>query len=237
MKLSEIRTKFVQFSGRYDLVNSDDSDNGADFFINAGQRFLDRRIDFKKSDGKVFKKLATDSWYIALQGCRTIETVWASDDEERWQLEKKDMIWLHEEYADLISDTTSKDPLYYSPTTIRGVDIKDMNNLGTLFNYAMKEGAMEDYSGLIVLPPPDQAMVFEIWGKFYTNELKDDDDESYWSVVVPETLIAGALYRLEIFYRNTTGANDWLGAIDVDLLDIDKDSVQEVSENIDQLEG
>ena len=40
MNLLQIRTKFVQLSGRYDLVvdaaGGDYSDNGADFFINAG---------------------------------------------------------------------------------------------------------------------------------------------------------------------------------------------------------
>jgi hypothetical protein len=237
MKLSEIRTHFIKFSGRYDLENSDNSDNGANFFINAGQRFLDRRIDFRKTDGKVYRKVATDSWYLTVQNCRTIEHIWASDDEERWELEMKSLLWLNNEYADVTSDTTSKDPLYWAPSNIRGVDTVDMNNLGTFFNLAMKEAANEDYTGIVFLPPPDEAMVLEIWGKFYTPELKDDDDESYWSVVVPETLIQAALYRLEIFYRNTSGANDWLSAIEVDLLDIDKDKVQEDTENVDQLEG
>ena len=97
MNLLEVRTQFVKLSGRDDLINEDDSDNGADFFINSGQRFLDRRIDFRKSIGRVFKPLAVDSWYIQFEGCRSIEKVWANNSEERWELERKDLYWLHKD--------------------------------------------------------------------------------------------------------------------------------------------
>ena len=47
MNLLEIRTKFRSISGRYDLVNSDYSDNGANFFIEEGRKWLDSKVDKK----------------------------------------------------------------------------------------------------------------------------------------------------------------------------------------------
>lgn len=237
MILSEIREKFVQFSGRKDLVNSDDSDNGANFFINAGQRTLDRKIDFKKSSGRLYEELSASSWYFKFDGCRSLDQVWVNDSEERWQLERKDLDWLHNKYPDLISDTDEGDPLYWAPASLRGMDITDIIAQGTFFNYALAEAANEEYSGLVILPVPDVAVVVELWGKFYSPELTSDASESYWSVVVPETLIMAALFRLEIMYRNTEGANDWAAAIDADLRDIDKDTVHEENFNVDQMEN
>jgi hypothetical protein len=237
MNLGEVRAQFVIFSGRDDLANANGSDNGADFFINSGQRFLDRRIDFRKSDGRFFEELVADSWYFKMQNCRTIETVWCNDNEERWELERKDFIWLHNEYPDLISDTDTGDPLYWTPAKLRGIDIGDIDNQGAFFNYVLAEATNEDYHGLVILPPPDVSVVIEVLGKFYSPELSADADESYWSVVVPETLLMAALYRLELFYRNTEGAKDWLAGIDLDLVDIDKDSVAEENANSDQMEG
>jgi len=237
MNLGEVREKFVQFSGRYDLITALDADNGANFFINAGQRFLDRRIDFRKSDGSFFEELTANSWYFKMQNCRTIEKVWINDDEDRWALDRKELLWLHKEFPALISETDAGDPLYWSPAKLRGIDIADIAAQGTFFNYVLAEATNEDYHGLVILPPPDVGVVVEVWGKFYTGDMSLDADETYWTVTVPETLIQAALYRLEIFYRNTAGAADYLAGIDTDLVDFDKDAVQEDTANADQLEG
>ena len=237
MNLGEVRAKFVQLSGREDLVNADDTDNGANFFINAGQRFLDRKIDFKKSYGRIFEELSAGSWYFRFTDCRSLDRVWINDSEERWQLERKDLDWLHNEYPDLIADTDQDDPLYWCPAMLRGMDITDVAAQGTFFNYVLAETAYEDYSGIIVLPPPDASMVVELWGQFYSPTLSADADESFWSVVVPETLLLSALYRLETFYRNTAGANDFLSAIAMDLKDLDQDQVHEDNVNVDQMEN
>ena len=237
MKLDDLRTKFIKFSGRDDLVNSDGSDNGANFFINSGQRFLDRSIDFRKSTGVYFKSLATNSWYLKLDGCRTIDKIWVNTSEERWLLERKDLAWLYKKYADLISETDSGSPLYWAPAELRGIRTSDKDDQGDFFNYVVGESGREDVVGIVLLPPADEAITLEIHGKFYSPELDNDSDRSYWSEVVPETLLMAALYRLEVFYRNTEGAKDWLAAIDLDLVGIDKDAVHEDNVNVDTLEG
>jgi len=42
---------------------------------------------------------------------------------------------------------------------------------------------------------------------------------------------------MEVFYRNTEGAKDWLGALDLDLMDLDKLRVDQESAEVTQMEG
>jgi hypothetical protein len=237
MDLGELREKFIQFSGRDDLINSDNSDNGADYLINAGQRFLDRRIDFRKSSGVVFKSLAIDSWYLNLELCRSVEKVWVVDTEERWQLEKKELSWLYTNYDSLISGTDSGAMKYWSIANLRGINVERMDSLGTFFNHTLSQGVSEELTGIVVLPPTDVALVLEVWGKFYSPPLKEDGDTSWWTQEADDILLMAALYKMEVFYRNTEGAKDWLNGIDLDLSDIDKDQVHEDNASKDQLEG
>jgi len=57
MNLLQIRQKLRIESGRFDLVNSDGSDSGADFFINEGSRYLDRLETIGKSVGYNYSNL------------------------------------------------------------------------------------------------------------------------------------------------------------------------------------
>ena len=49
MNYKDVRDKFVEISGRYDLITATNEDNGADFFLNAGQKYLDRFLDAGKA--------------------------------------------------------------------------------------------------------------------------------------------------------------------------------------------
>lgn len=67
--------------------------------------------------------------------------------------------------------------------------------------------------------------------------LEDDKDENFWSREHPDVLIHAALYRLEIGYRNSSGARDWLSSIGIDLVEIDKEYVEEQAANVTEMEG
>jgi len=60
--LSEVRAKFIELSGRDDLVNANDSDNGANYFINAGQKFLDRRFGHEETSLEMSAD-ADETWW------------------------------------------------------------------------------------------------------------------------------------------------------------------------------
>lgn len=237
MNLGEIRSKFITLSGRDDLVNSDDSDNGANFFINAGQRMLDRKIDFKKSSGVLYKPLAVDGWYVSVEDCRSVQDVWINDDEGRTQLTKRSLEWLKTEFPDLISATDSGTPEYWGISNLRGIDIKHMNSVGSFLNFMVPDSIDDNITGILILQPTSEALVVEITGKFYSPRLVNDEDTTYWTATHEMELVWAALYELEVSYRNTEGANDWLGAVTMALIDIDKDTVDQDNAQVDQMEG
>lgn len=241
MDLLGIRQQFCKLSGRYDLattsVSEFDTDNGADFFINAGLRFLDRLGYTPKTLGRVFVKVAANSWYTTFQYCRSIQEVWVNNDEERYQLVKYREGELAYYYNELVSETDTGEPLYYSPACIRVVEGgSDRTDLGEFFNY-VKTDDDGTYNAIMFLPPVDEEYIVEIIGNFYTPELSSNTDENYWSITNPDVLIKAALYQVEVFHRNSTGARDWLEAINIDTSSIDKDTVDEDVAEFTSMEG
>ena len=93
------------------------------------------------------------------------------------------------------------------------------------------------YSGIVISPAPDAALTISIDGLFYTDELINDGESSYWSSEWPNVLIKAAQHEMEVMYRNTEGARDWMNAILVDLHRVDHDIAEEHSYNIKQIEG
>lgn len=237
MNLKELRVQFIKLSGRYDLVvdKIDWVDNGANFFIQAGQNFLDRMRNTAKSSNTIFKKLPAGGWYLTFEGCRSIKDVWINNASGRSKLIKKNLSWLYQEFSALVSATNQGTPLYYCPARLRSTDSTDQADLGVFFNYVKADS--DDLRGILILGPPDESIVVEVYGMFYSDALDIDNDESYWTVNWPETLIKAALYQTEVFNRNSEGMRDWIAAIDADLLGIDKDIVEEEISSITQIRG
>jgi len=240
MDLLDIRQKFCEISGRYDLAttstDSFDTDSGADFFINSGQDFLDRMAPLPKENARVFDEKAMGTWYYDFQRrCRAITEVWVNNSEERFKLEKIDLSDLREFYSGLISATDQGEPAYYSPASLRSLDETDIDSLGSFFNHILADS--DDYSGIVIYPPIDEAYVVEVWGKFYSTELTGNTIESYWSINHPMTLVWAALYMLEVSYRNTEGAKDWLGSITANVEGIDMDGVTEEIAELEEMWG
>lgn len=243
MTLLSVRTLAVKLSGRYDLVNEDGtpaeagSDNGMNSFINSGQRYLDMLVDSKKSDGVRYDSLAIDGWYLPITNIRAIETVWVNSTTARWELERKDLWWMKENYSDLISASTSGDAEYWAPALLRGIDITNKDSIGTFFNYSLAQVGYENYSGIVILPKTDVALVVETSGKFWSPTLTNDTDTSYWTEVHEMLLVWATLRQVEISYRNKEGASDWEQAIASYIIGLDKDEIQEQISNVDVMEG
>ncbi len=240
MDLLGIRQKFCEISGRYDLATKNtydfDTDNGADFFITSGQDFLDRMASLPKENARLFEELAVGAWYFDFQKrCRAITEVWINTSESRFRLEKIDVADLREFYSGLISATDQGAPAYYSPASLRTTDSTDINSLGSFFNHILADS--DDYSGILIFPPIEEACVVDVWGKFYSDELAVNADDSYWSLNHSMTLVWAALYKLEVSYRNTEGAKDWLASITTNVEGIDMDGVTEEIAEIEEMVG
>lgn len=236
LTLLQLRTKATQLSGRYDLADPTTfTDSGMDFFISAAQDWLDRHKNIRKSSNRVFSEIAAGTWYFNFTSCRKIEEVWINNTSGRSQLEKKDYIELKNLYTGLISTTDRGTPTYFSPAYLRSTENTDIDNLGAFFNSVLDDS--DAYQGIILLPPPDEAIVVEVKGMFYSDVLSAEGGTNFWSNNYPDIFVMAILREIEIFNRNTEGTRDWEGAIDRKLVDIEQDLVAEEGHEITQMEG
>ena len=233
MNLKEVRTALVQRSGRYDLVvdTTDYEDNGADFFINAGCKLLDRLHTMKKSYARYYVDVAASDYYKIFTRCRAVKEVWMSNDEGRFELGKIELNDMKANYLDEpIADLDTGQPLYYAPAVLRTIpEQDDVVIVDDIDGTAEEVAATEHYTynGILWTPPADEAYRLEVFGLFLSHELSDNDDENHWSVNEPHLLVIAALYYVEVFNRNMSGAADWMSAIELDASAIDKDMVEE----------
>lgn len=242
MSLLEVRTQLVKITGRYDLVVDavDYANNGADFYINAGQLWLDRLETIRKSYSRKFETVTSGQWYKVFQLCRSIKEVWISNsDGEKWKLTKRDFDVLRAAYAEDPANLDNGDPLYYSPIFIRTVPETASEVTIDYFGSTEYTESVDhfEYNGIVFLPPADGTYTLEIHGLFYNPKLSEDEDENYWTEVNPLVLVMAAARSIEVAYRNTEGVKDWEGAINSELFGLGKDLVEEQSAEADQMEG
>ena len=64
MSLLDVRKQFIATSGRLNLVvdTVDYIDDGANYYIQNGQKWLERQIEFLPQKGKVFRKLESGKY-------------------------------------------------------------------------------------------------------------------------------------------------------------------------------
>jgi len=242
MDLLAMRLKFRDLSGRYDLVNDDGSDNGADFFINEGRKFLDRLDETQKSWASYFVKASIGDYIIKFPYCRAVKEVWiATASEGRWQLKKKSLQDLTAGYlTGLIASRTNGTPLYYAPGITRYVPTNTaILDTGTDLNDFIEvpsDNAYE-YNCVLLNVPTDKEMLVDVRGLFYSAELVEDTDKNYWSDVHPMLLYMSAMRQMEIVQRNPSGVADWTNSIMIELQQLGKDLVDEMVSEVDVMEG
>jgi hypothetical protein len=248
MNLLEIRTWFAKESGRYDLVVDATSylDNGANNYINAGVRMLDRMQTTQFTMGHNWQQALVGIYHVVFSKpywyCRAVKNVFATrvSDTARAELEKKELKEIKEmHFQYLAGDAETGTPLYYAPGVFRLAPERDqvIGDIDVPANYLDYIGESSwDYNGILFYPPCDETYAIETWGYFYTDPLVDDTDVNWWTSNHPELVVMAAQMILEKFMRNTEGVKDWLGAIKMELDGIDKDLVEEDS-NYNQMEG
>lgn len=240
MNLLEIRTQFAKLSGRYDLVNTDFTDNGADYYLKAGIKFLDRRVNFDKDIAKYFEQQSIGDYFVEFENYRTVHSVWFADTTNgRFELEYLTPHEMQEEYGtEPYTDVTNGTPKYFTMGITRSVP--EEQALDVIGNYGSEiavDGSQVGKQGIIFMPPTDTAGQIEVWGKYETPWPTADTKTNFWFNSYEDIAVSAALYKLEVSYRNTAGASDWLAAIDLDLIGIEKDTVEDDSDRADKMEG
>lgn len=241
MSLLEVRTQFVKTSGRYDLVDDDVSfsDNGADYYINAGQKLLDRLVTVPENTATLFFDIAIGEYSLTFQhSCRAIKTVYVNNTESRFRLEKVTLQDLKTIYAGTVAETDTGTPAYFALADLRALETTDKTSLGTFINLTHEETDEKyDYRGIIIVPPVDEAYTVEISGLFSQNTLSSDADENFWTLQAEDLLLQAALYKLEVFSRGTENAKNWMSAIRTDVMELEKDFIEEETADVDAMEG
>ena len=238
MNLLQIRTKFRDISGRFDLVNEDYSDNGADFYINEGRKFLDRLGETQKSWASCFRFIEIEGYVVHFPYCRAIKEVWAVSTSARWQLEKTNLQDLIAGYlTGLPSSRNTGTPLYYSPAITRYIpENETADSFESFVGWVdIPSGNAHEYNSVIINVPSSEKIALDIKGLFYSMELVNDTDENYWSAVHPLLLIMAAMRQLEIINRNTQGVNDWTNSIVSEMRQLEMDLVEELIAEVDQI--
>lgn len=211
MTLLDIRQLLVQLSGRYDLVKDTETfeDSGADFFINAGVRLLDRLATHPKSFGYVKVEMADDQSVYSLPDLISVSSVEVmSKQSGRVSLSIIEEEVLTKSYRDSCGI-----PSYYSiHTAIRSPISR------------VRDKALERLS-IRVFPRPMSCSFLIVHGRV-SKELKSDEDYNWWTLGHPETLVRAALYQIESFHRNTQGMNDFMNAILVDIRELNNDAIE-----------
>ena len=239
MNLLEVRTKAAEMSGRYDLVNPNTfANNGMDFHIFSGQKYLDRLITIPDSKANLFYAPIAGEYSITIpSSCRVLQEVWASNAEARYLLNKLEPSAFKEKYLYPVSATTAEAPVDYAFIDSRSLAADYQDLLAEYLDKPAVDGSGYGYRGIVFGPQFDAQYVIEVIGLFHQAELQADADTNYWSYSHPNILLMATLRSIEVFNRNTEGISDWTSAIMTELTSMDYDIAEEESFGVDQLEG
>lgn len=227
--LLEMRQQFIRLSGRYDLatttVDDFDTDNGADWFINSGSRWLDLHQEHLLSTQEFQLAMSSGDWQIDMQYLRAPLAVYYTDaDDETFRLKERSFDWILGKYPEL-GDTTVGTPLYWASV----VATRAPTQVGSGLGVTLKR--------VVIMPPTDADITAKVFGRFHQLKLSDNDDTNFWVTEYPDALVLASLMSLEMFYRNTQGVNDYRNAVLDILVGIDKDLAESGEEEPQQMEG
>ena len=262
MTLVLARQHLIELSGRYDLVvdTINWANAGADFFIQAGQKWLDRNAVVYQAKAKYYKTLALGAWYDLIPDCRAIQEVWISNQSgSKWKLTKRD-------YGDILYEVTiasgqatdplipltiyqgnllvdpagimSGAPINYAPIVLRTVP--DANGVATIDQFgavSYTSGNQYDADGIVFFPPVDTGHVLEVHGLFYQPKLVKDTDKNYWTEKEEFILVLAGCRAIEVSLRNQQGVADWESAIRSEVMGLELDLVDEESSETHSMRG
>ena len=227
MNLSEVRNIVVKESGRYDLSASELNN-----FINRAVRWLDRKSEHFRSIAREFFVVNEGDYFVQMSECRVVSSVLIGDGDGMDELTRVEFKDLKLRYGAIPESLDTGKPKYYAPAYLRYHEIHD-----GITGYLDVMTDWKTYNGIVFMPPADGQYHLEVWGKFFSKELSDDNDENFWTVNEPMLLVKATLREIEVFHRNTQGVNDWNADIMHDLYLMECDFIEHDVGYIDQIEG
>lgn len=240
MEIKELSEILIKESGRYDLQNADGTDNGLLRYLNSGQRMLDRKANILQSSARNYTAVDEGAYYLTIPECRIVETVWLLDQpmgEDATRIPLTELPWdnLQMRFPKVASNNTLGKPLFYARGSFRSAPSNELNIAENMNSFAGFDDTFVDdgydVNGIFFGPPSDAQYGFQIVGKFYTKSIDAKTTSTMWSVLHPELLIMAARFWMEVMNRNTEGRRDWESVINDQLVDLDKDKVEQYCRN------
>ena len=242
---NELRLKLRELTGRRDLIDADGRDNGIDFYINNGLRFLDDQLPVNACLSRRVYQVAASAYTITVQDARSIKDVWAYDEgnDNRIPMVKRDLNWLRSRYTQDWASLSTGVPQYYainidrldpanwSTTTLSSSTYSDVADI----RYGNAEQAYR-LTGILFLPPSNGTYTFNVVGAFYSPRI-EDSAFNFWTVNYPEALILAAQRSMEaLLYRNPEGVKGYESALAPILNGIDYNAVETEMADIQRID-
>ena len=242
MNLFEFRRMLVETSGRFDLVNDDFSDNGANFFINAAQRYLETICHWDKQEAVHAEELRGVSVFM-LPGLRAVNSVLARMDSSNiWVELVRVPLTQARTYVANNLETGLSVPLFYALIRSRGETTG--NKTSDFFTgygdfQEVLDGQNYDSAGIFLSPlnRSEESIHVEVHGTFRAAALTNDFAENYWTAEWPTILLYAASRELEVFQRNMNGVREWDSALANILTAQEMDMIQDESNAVSRMEG
>jgi len=246
MTLAEIRKEFVRASNRYDLVVNGDLtanvDNGANTFINWGQRYLDITIQHPKQWRRYAKKLTIGDYQLPITGILSIKSVVIIDPNDA-RADITECFYERAEFRknvpELVAGWDSGIPTFW---TLNYIDPHPslQAGMGTADDQAdvdVTPATMFGYDGVMFYPKADAAYTLEVSARTLSLAMTADTDTSYWSIWYADLLVLAACYCFERFMKNDAGMRTWLNAMNLQAHAIDCNMVDlEFAGNVVKME-
>jgi len=232
---NELRLKLRELTGRRDLIDADGRDNGIDFYINNGLRFLDNQLPVNVGLSRRVYQASADEYTISVQDVRSIKKVWAYDEgnDTKIPLVKRDLDWLRAHYRQDWGDLPTGVPKYYAVNIDRldpaNIDTATLSSSTYSDTSDLRFGNAEQayrLTGLLFMPPSDGTYTFNVVGAFYSPRISEQAF-NFWTVNYPEAVILATQRSMEVLlYRNREGARDYAEALTPILNGIDYNAVE-----------
>ena len=238
MPLADCRNLLVETTGRYDLLDPAMQMN-ADYLLNVGQRYLDRKLDPIGKETRYFVDLDANQSLVLVPYYRVAKRAFVYNSTLRKELRRVSKETLRKMYPRPKSSVSTDIPGIFAPISITSATL-DLDP--SLFDQTwafedMNEDVQFEYNAIVVMPPCATGYTFELWATFYTPKLVQDADQTFWTEQHSEVLVAAAMRTLEFFYRNNEGRKSLDEALDGYILDINKDFTEDEMDNTRSVMG
>lgn len=236
MSITTLRTEFRTRTGDLNILDAD-----IDVYVNRGIKFLDLLTNYSHAPGKYFAIVPAGTYTISFSSdCRAIKEVWCIEATTgRTIIEKIPQSKMRELYPDA-ANTTQDKPAFYAMDERRAYpdafDPAAPANAAYV-KYLNTQISNWLYRGIEFSCPTNKEYMIEVIGLFNHPTLSDTILDNWWTIQQPEVVMLAAMYHMELTYRNSEGANDYLLGINNIVTGIDKDNADEESSELTQMFG